>query len=162
MSRSLLLSVRPRFARALLAGTKTAEIRRRFPNVPAGTTVVIYSSSPEKSVLGTMKSAGLIRSDPDAIWRDYSDVIGLERSELTAYLDGASECSVLELGQPQMWPSPVPLAQLRRVLRLEPAQSFRYLTARQLASLADLGTAHRTEPVTFPASMPADAVPALV
>ena len=55
MSRVLMLSVRPRFARALLAGTKTAEIRRRFPDVPVGTTVVLYSSSPERALLGTMR-----------------------------------------------------------------------------------------------------------
>lgn len=138
MSRALLLSVRPRFARALLAGTKTAEIRRRFPDVPESMTVVIYSSSPEKAILGTMRARRLIRSNAEDIWRNYGGVIGLEQSELTDYLHGARDCSVLELDTPALWQRPVDLHELRRVLGVEPAQSFRYLTGRQLARLEQL------------------------
>lgn len=135
MNRVLLLSVRPRFAQGLLAGTKTAEIRRRFPDVPERMTVVIYSTSPEKAVLGTMRARRLVRSNAQDIWRDYSDVIGVERAELTEYLDGASECSVLELDTPTRWGRPVGLAELRHLLHVEPAQSFRYLNGKQLMRL---------------------------
>jgi len=138
MSRALLLSVRPRFARALLDGTKTAEIQRRFPNVPEGMTVIIYASSPEKAILGTMRARRLIRSNTEKIWRDYSDVIGIENSELTEYLEGASECSVLELDAPEQWSRSVGLAELRRLLHIEPAQSFRYLSEKQLVHLRDV------------------------
>lgn len=135
MSRVLLLSVRPRFARGLLSGTKTAEIRRRFPDIPAGMTVIIYSTSPEKAILGTMRAKQTVRSNADDIWRDYADVIAIGRPELTDYLDGASECSVLELESPNVWSRPVQLAELRSVLDVEPPQSFRYLTSRQLTTL---------------------------
>lgn len=146
MSRSVLLSVRPRFARALLGGTKTVEIRRRFPDVTAGTTVVIYSSTPDKAVLGTMRSAGLDRSTPAQIWRDYSTVMDLTRTQLTEYLHGASECSVLKLDRPHPWDRPVPLTHLRQILQLEPAQSFRYLSHRQLVLLTELGTTQHPHP----------------
>jgi len=140
MSRTLLLSVRPRFARGLLDGTKTAEIRRRFPDVPEGMTVVIYSTSPEKAVLGTMRARRLVRSNSQDIWRDYSGVIGIQQAELDEYLEGARECSVLELDTPTRWPRPVALAELRHILHLEPAQSFRYLTGNQLTRLHALTT----------------------
>lgn len=145
MSRALLLSVRPRFARALLDGTKTAEIRRRFPNVPEGMTVVIYASSPEKAVLGTMRARRLVRSNTEKIWRDYSDVIGLENSELIEYLEGASECSVLELDAPERWSRSIALAELRRVLHIEPAQSFRYLSEKQLFRLRNESASGRDQ-----------------
>lgn len=162
MSRALLLSVRPRFAQRLLAGTKTAEVRRRFPMVPPGTTVVIYSSSPDKAVLGTMRAQGLVRGSEASIWRDYSAVIGIDRSELSDYLRGATECSVLELDTPIIWEHPVGLDELRRTLRVEPAQSFRYLSSRQLAKLESLTESRirhgeeehftlATGPVTVPA-----------
>lgn len=140
MSRTLLLSVRPRFAAMLLAGTKTAEVRRRFPEIPVGMTVVIYSSSPEKAVLGTMTVQKLVRSTAAGIWGDYSDAIGIGKPELTDYLEGASECSVLELKEPQRWANTVSLEALREFMHLEPAQSFRYLNARQLSRLIELGT----------------------
>lgn len=138
MSRILLLSVRPRFAHGLLSGTKTAEIRRRFPEVPAGMTVLIYSSSPEKAILGTMRARRVVRSNADDIWRDYAKVIGIERTELLDYLEGASKCSVLELDSPDLWSRPVQLTELRGALNIEPPQSFRYLTGRQLARLVSL------------------------
>lgn len=138
MSRVLLLSVRPRFAHGLLSGTKTAEIRRRFPDIPSGMKVIIYASSPEKAILGTMRVQRVVRSNADDIWRDYSDVIGIERSELSDYLDGARECSVLELDNPELWSRPVQLADLRSALDVEPPQSFRYLTSRQLTRLMSL------------------------
>ena len=140
MSRALLLSVRPRFAQALLNGTKTAEIRRRFPNVPAGTTVVIYSSSPERAVLGTMRARALVRSTVSDIWDRYAEVIGINERELRDYLDGAAKPSVLEVDSPSIWPNPVGLGALRRILDIEPAQSFRYLTARQVAELEVTGS----------------------
>lgn len=157
MSRVLLLSVRPRFAQGLLSGTKTAEVRRRFPEISADTTVAIYSSSPEKAVLGTMKVRALVRSTAAGIWRDYEDAIAIDRAELSDYLEGASECCVIELDTPKLWPQPVSLDLMRRVLRVEPAQSFRYLTSRQLAKLealvmkqatvVDLPVIHPTEPL---------------
>lgn len=139
MTRALLLSVRPRFARALLDGTKTAEVRRRFPDVPVGTIVVIYASSPDMAVLGTMKVGRLTRSTPDGIWRDYADSIGIERPELDEYLHGASECSVIELEQPAAWRTPVSLSSLRDHMQLVPPQSFRYLTFDQVERLGQLG-----------------------
>lgn len=138
MSRALLLSVRPRFARGLLAGTKTAEVRRRFPEVHEGTTVIIYSSSPDKAVLGTMRTRRLVRSNTEEIWREYSHAIGIGQAELTDYLEGATDCSVLELDTPNLWPRPVGLAELRRQMGIEPAQSFRYLNTKQLSRLQTL------------------------
>lgn len=138
VTRALLLSVRPRFARGLLAGTKTAEVRRRFPEVAEGTTVIIYSSSPEKAILGTMRTRRLVRSNAEEIWRVYSHAIGIERAELAEYLAGAKDCSVLELDTPDVWSRPVGLTELRRQLGVEPAQSFRYLNAKQLSRLQGL------------------------
>ena len=139
MSRALLLSVRPRFARGLLAGTKTAEVRRRFPSVPDGTTVAIYSSSPEKAIIGTMRVRRLVRSNAEDIWRHYADTIDIGQAELADYLDGASECCVLEVDSAQLWTHAVGLLALRQALHIEPPQSFRYLSTRQLSRLKALG-----------------------
>lgn len=101
-------------------------------------TAVIYSSSPEKAVVGTMRLRAMERTTADGIWREYSRQIALTKAELTNYLTGANECSILELEDPVAWPTPIGLQELRRILAVEPAQSFRYLTTRQLAKLEDL------------------------
>lgn len=141
MTRALLLSVRPRFAHALLNGTKTVEVRRRFPEVPAGTAVVIYSSSPEKAVLGTLKVRRFSRTTADEFWRLHSASVGIDRAELISYLNGTSQCSALEVENPLPWARPVTLAELRLKLNLDPAQSFRYLDSYQYTHLLRLAAA---------------------
>lgn len=132
MNKVLFLSVKPRFARALLEGRKTVEVRRKFPEVPAGTVVVLYSTSPERAVLGTVRLKQTTRVDPSEVWGMYADEIDLEQGALTEYLEGALESTLLEVEDPETWTSPVTLSALREVLGVEPPQSFRYLAPEQV------------------------------
>lgn len=135
MTRALLLSVRPRFARAILEGRKTVEVRRRFPEVPAGTTVVLYSSSPERAVLGTVRLTRTLRVDPKLVWATYSDDIDIEEDALEEYLLGADASTVLQVEDPETWAQPVTLGTLRELIGVEPPQSFRYLALEQLDAI---------------------------
>lgn len=130
--KALFLSVKPKFARAILEGRKTVEVRRKFPQVPGGTVVVLYSSSPEKAVLGTVRLKQTTRVDPGAVWEMYGECIAIERDALAHYLDGAAASTVLEVEDPQTWARPVALSTLRELLGVEPPQSFRYLAPEQL------------------------------
>ena len=51
--RTLLLSLRPRFAQAILSGAKTVEVRRRPVNAPPQTPIILYASSPTMAIVGT-------------------------------------------------------------------------------------------------------------
>ena len=135
MTRAVLLSVKPRFARAILEGRKTVEVRRRFPQVPAGTTVVLYSSSPERAVLGTVRLKRAIRVDPKVVWETFSDEIDIEEDALIEYLAGADASTVLQVEEPETWSQPVTLGRLRELIGVEPPQSFRYLAADQVSAI---------------------------
>src|SRR4051812_19884541 len=95
--RSLLVSVRPRFADLLLAGTKTVELRRQRPAVVPGAVVVIYASSPFKGVVGTASVAAIRVGRLDAIWRDFGSQTGVTRGEYNAYFAGLDEAVAIEL-----------------------------------------------------------------
>ena len=127
---AILLSVRPVYARALLAGTKTAEVRRRFPQQPAGTTIYVYSSTPDRTVLGTLRLGTIDRPDADDVWRLYREEIEIDERSLNEYLAQVSSAAILQISDPQPWEKPVPLATLRSQLGVEPPQSFRYLDRR--------------------------------
>lgn len=133
LSRALLLSIKPAFARAILDGRKTAEVRRRFPSVPEGTEIFLYSSSPERAVLGTVTLRRTIQIDPGEVWGQYASKIVIDRGALEAYLRGATSSTILEVEHPDAWPNPMSLARLRSLLSLEPPQSFRYLASSQVA-----------------------------
>lgn len=55
--RTLLLSLRPRYATAILTGDKTTELRRRPVNALPGTPIILYASSPIMAVVGTARLA---------------------------------------------------------------------------------------------------------
>jgi predicted transcriptional regulator len=138
--KAVLLSVRPVFARSLLAGTKTAEVRRRFPDLARCTELFVYSSTPDRSVLGSIRLSGIHRTTPSEVWDSYGGEIDIARDELTRYLAGTDDVAVLSVTQPVRWPNAVPLESLRTRIGIEPPQSFRYLTQEQAESLRRLGT----------------------
>lgn len=133
--RSVLLSVRPEFANALLAGTKTAEVRRRFPSIAAGTTLYVYASSPSRQVIGTLRTSAVHRLPPESVWNRFKRMIGIDRGYLDAYLDGVEHAAIIEVDTPTTWTRPVSLLELRRHVAVEPPQSYRYLDVSQAAQL---------------------------
>lgn len=125
---AVLLSVRPRYAHAILAGTKTAEVRRRFPHQPHGTTLYLYSSTPDRAVLGTAQLDAIDRPSADRVWALYRDQIEIEKAALGDYLSDLEAAAILRIYNVRRWSHPVPLRDLRLRLGVEPPQSFRYLT----------------------------------
>ncbi len=133
--KAILLSVKPRFANAIAAGNKTCEVRRRFPALPPGTLVYLYSSSPERKVIGHARLNTFLSRSPSDVWRHYSTEIGIDREYLFSYLDGVRAASLLFLESPQLWSRQMPLSTLRIELEIEPPQSFRYLDDARVSRL---------------------------
>lgn len=132
---AILLSVQPKFAAAILAGTKTAEVRRRFPSQPAGTRIYLYSSSPERAVLGTVSLDSVDRPDASDVWEAYGHVIAIGRQSLDAYLGDVAVPAILQVRTPVRWDVPMSLSELRSQVLIEPPQSFRYIDEGRAALL---------------------------
>lgn len=122
---ALLLSIQPRFAEAILDGTKTVELRRR-PPLDLPDIAIIYSSGKARSVEGIARIKEVHTSSPSAIWKRFGAVSGVTRQEFFAYFDGSDSASAIELSSPLRAPSAMSLAALR-VVGLEPPQSWRYV-----------------------------------
>ncbi len=125
---ALLLSVRPRFARAILDGTKTVELRRRFVRAAAGTPVIIYASTPMMAVVGTARLRQVVVSDPNVAWLRHHPTLGLERVEFDEYLGGRMAC-LLILEDVASLESPLPLRGLQEDGPFRPPQSYRYISS---------------------------------
>jgi predicted transcriptional regulator len=133
--RALLISVHPRFATAILEGTKTVELRRQRVAVPEGTPVVLYATSPVMALVGTARVSRVDSATPAAIWRRHRADSGINRDEYDAYMHGASQASALVLKSPQPLGLAVPLAHLRVGGPFHPPQSYRYVTRSFLVEL---------------------------
>lgn len=132
----VLLSVRPRFADALLDGTKTVEMRRRPMRLHAGTLCLLYASSPTRALTGALSVADVDHGTPDELWRRHGARTALTRDEYDDYLDGRSTASALLVTAVIAFHTPVPLAELRRRSDAFVApQSYRFVDDGELKTL---------------------------
>ena len=89
---SLLLSIRPKFAHRILEGKKTVEVRRRFSKRWVGHRIAIYSSSPERAVVGEADIVMIEVDSPVCIWERYGQQMGCDMGEYLAYCQDKVTC----------------------------------------------------------------------
>ena len=126
-SRTLVLSLKPRFAEAILSGHKTVELRRVMPRITVPTLALLYASGPARSLVGTCVVRSVVRHPVRELWRLYGAETALSRSEFDAYLAGREAGVALLLEQANRLPAPIPLPALRRAAAFRPPQSIAYV-----------------------------------
>jgi predicted transcriptional regulator len=126
--RAVLVSLHPRFAKAIAEGTKRVELRRLFPRVPPGTLLVVYATMPVGAVIGFAAIVRILRGSPSELWEAVSIKAGLPFDEFMAYFEGCDQGFGVEIGPYTPLAAPVPLSALReRLPSFRPPQSFRYV-----------------------------------
>ena len=134
----VLLSVRPRFADALLNGTKTVEMRRRPMRLHAGALCLLYASSPIRALTGALSVASVDHGTPDDLWRRHGPRTALTRDEYDDYLHGRSTACALLVAAVVTFDTPVALAELRRrSTAFVIPQSYRFVDDREFKTLVN-------------------------
>ena len=148
---SLLLSVRPRFAKAILAGEKTTEIRRSRPNLTPGSYVYVYATAPIKALLGLFRVDDLITESVGLLWAIAKTSAAITRREFDEYLYGLSKGHAISIAETSALVQPISLADLRAIWPgFHPPQSFRYLTSSNPMAVSLMTLARRMLPVDSP------------
>lgn len=125
MPTSVLLSVKPEFAEAILDGAKTFEFRRALFRSPTVCTVVLYASSPVQRVVGEFSIDSILAMKPAALWDLTEYGSGIEKDYFDQYFNGCETGYALKIRQAQRYPEPL---ELQRHFGIKhPPQSFRYL-----------------------------------
>ena len=126
----LLVSVRPRFAREIMLGTKRVELRRVRPAVGPGDEIVIYETSPTCAVVCRAVVDEVLSGPVARLWRRVGSVSGMARSEFLAYYRGVENGFAIRLHGVESLDVPVSLHTLRRAgPGFAPPQSYHYLLA---------------------------------
>ena len=134
--RDVVFSIKPEYSSKILNGEKTIELRRRFPmSVPAGTTALIYETSPTRALSGIAEIGKVHRRSPQEIWNSFSDRACIARKDFDAYFDGSDCAFAIELRRGRRLPRPLELRELRDRFSFEPPQSFLYATPKMREAL---------------------------
>lgn len=83
-----MISIRPTFVEGILAGTKTIELRRRFMDLPVGSTLWIYSTLPVGAIVAVATLSNIDYDKPEELWRKYRRDVGIRNEHFDAYFDG--------------------------------------------------------------------------
>jgi predicted transcriptional regulator len=136
--RDIIISIRPEHVCNIMAGRKTVELRRRFPEgSAAGRLLFIYSSSPEQALVGAARIEQVRRMTPAGLWRSFKDKACVTRDLFDAYFDGAEQGFGILIGEPVRFDDPLPVSELRERFRFSPPQSYRYLRGSLVGLLSD-------------------------
>lgn len=132
-SKSVLISIHPKYVEKILNGTKQVEFRRVWA-VQDVTHMVIYSTSPIMKIVAIVEITKVLRSSKAGLWEIAKDLGGgLTRQELRDYFSGVALGHALLLGKVEKFYRPLGLDEVFPSLR--PPQSFVYLTDSQYTFL---------------------------
>lgn len=125
--RDIVLSIKPVYSEKILAGSKTVELRRRFPvSAPNGALAYIYATSPVKAMVGTAAIRDVWKLPVEQIWAEFKNKALIARDQFDKYFDGLDHGFALIFDDVKAFSRPLPLSELREKFGFEPPQSFLY------------------------------------
>ena len=123
----LLISIKPAYAHAILTGAKTVELRKRFPtDIKEGTKLLIYSSSPERALIGECKISKVVKTTIEELWSLTCRDAMISWAKYKEYFDGIKEGCGIYIHSPKMYEKPISLDKLRKDYDFTPPQSYFY------------------------------------
>ena len=128
---TLVLSVKPRFARKLLAGEKTVELRRVLPRrAKPGDIIILYSTAPVGVFVGFCYVTEILCESPGALWRRVSGSASVTRAEFFEYFETAKQAIGIVVERPVTFKNGLSLRDSREhAPDFAPPQSFRYASS---------------------------------
>lgn len=139
VTQHVLISLEPRHAANILAGTKQVELRRRPMHVEPGSIIWLYVKKPIGAIIGFVTLAQVYSAEPKHVWKKFGRVSGLSRTEFMTYFDGAVGASAMALEQPRKLENPLSLEALRAAIPgFHPPQFYCRLSSDSVTKFADV------------------------
>jgi predicted transcriptional regulator len=126
MNTTILLSIKPWFADAILAGDKRFEFRRSIFCRPGIDRVLLYSSIPEQCVVGEFVIGGVLSLPPQCLWMRTRKYAGIKKADFDKYFMGKRRAHAIKVSFPLRYSKPLDLLQDFGLVR--PPQSFCYIS----------------------------------
>lgn len=134
--KAIVLSIKPKYAELILAGTKTVEFRRTWAAEKVDV-IAIYASSPIQKLVGIARVSDIVRAKPTRLWGYCSKRGGgLTKTELTAYFNGKDTGFAVLLQDVKRFVRGI---DPKKVIKdFSAPQSFRYMTVAEMRKLEKL------------------------
>lgn len=81
---NVILSIKPIYAEAIMAGTKKVEFRKKIFKRDVEK-IFIYSSMPKKMIIGYFTILDIVEDTPSNIWKEFKEVGGISEKDFFEY-----------------------------------------------------------------------------
>ena len=136
-TKTLLLSIRPKYAEKIFDGSKSVELRKVRPSIKPGDTVYVYVSSPVKELKGTFTVTHITEGPIEHIWNHVRYDAGVTRAEFDEYYQESTTGYAIHLKAPFRTANPLKLADLRRLWNgFHPPQGYKYLDQSEISLIS--------------------------
>jgi|HubBroStandDraft_6_1064221.scaffolds.fasta_scaffold372252_2 predicted transcriptional regulator len=151
--RDVLVSIQPEYASKIIDGSKSVELRRRFPeSINRSSRVVIYSTSPIQAVVGYAVIESVRRLSINQLWQQYGGAACIDQTKFDKYFTGLKAGYAILLSEVKRFKHIIPAAILQNKFGFVAPQSFRYISSeyQQLFSNERVQVTHRHEHIHRP------------
>jgi predicted transcriptional regulator len=113
MTEAVVLSIKPVFARQILEGRKTIELRRSALGLHAQDVVIVYVSAPEQALGFWFRVAKVETTAVEEMWQRNHAVLGIARKDYLEYFAGSALACGFHVGELHKLEPPVSLSEIR-------------------------------------------------
>jgi predicted transcriptional regulator len=106
------VSVKPRFAEALLSGKKTVELRKKTPIPNKGDEIYVYAKVPQKELVGSVICEGVVVGTLPELWRQVRTRAAVSKEEFDAYFGSRKTGVGIVVKDAWRFARPLPLADI--------------------------------------------------
>lgn len=119
----MLLSIKPQYVKEILEGKKLYEFRKNKPQKDVEN-IIIYSTAPQKEVVGEATIERILEGSPKEIWEIAKSASGITKSKFFSYYKGKKTAFAYKLKNVVKYDAPIELSDYG--IKQAP-QSFVYL-----------------------------------
>jgi predicted transcriptional regulator len=121
----VLLSIKPKYVKAILDGSKKYEFRKQIFKDNSRKTIFIYASSPTKKIVAKFQLGEIVEGHPDYLWEKFWDVSGISEQEFFEYFSGKETGYAIRITDLKEFDKPMDPHTIFE--RFVPPQSFCYV-----------------------------------
>lgn len=96
MQKNVLISIKPKYVSEIIKGNKKVEYRKGIFKKSVNK-VYIYSSSPEKRIIGYFEYGGYLVGTPSETWEKTNSIGGIDKKEYFEYFKDKKEAYAIKI-----------------------------------------------------------------
>lgn len=127
----VILSIKPQYVEKIISHEKKYEFRKQAFKKEIEN-IIIYSTAPEKKIVGYFKLDKIIKDTPTNLWKNFKENAGIPKKDFFKYFEGKEKGYALKVGELTIWDNYIDTNNLKD---FKPPQLYEYVDMNEVKNL---------------------------